>query len=332
MLNSHAVLADNWPEGGTGRYPYNRGNHLFVATELFDYGDASGKDDDPRTVVVAGFVAAPRQWDMFNAAWSKEVLGAGIAEFHSIQFFRRYSAQRSGRSKRNPFSNWSDAKARALLGALLGIIHDHRHRVVPIGCALDTKAFFDLAWGERNYLTGGIWDKGRKCFRVRTGAPSRTYHIPFFSFVSSALDKVKQPADCKVHFYMDEDEAIDNHVQDLCRWLRKSTVLPESLVRRMGLLIPAPSQDFAGIQAADLVGYLWHAIHTSGLALSGEKLYAVKSLAAIWPKECGIIRAKGLEYLLNKNLSSEDRLLVKAAKSQAQIQKLKQERRQQQQC
>ena len=280
-----------------------------MVTELFVYGDESGIDETPYCVV-AGFIASPRHWDSFNAAWRKVIEKAQVNEFHSKDFFSR---RRATSSSTNPFRDWSESDASALLDALLKVIRDHP-RVTPIGCALDVNIFRSYTWGERRYLTGGQWNRTTKKF-ITQGAPSRTYPVPFYSMVGEAL-QMARPAECKVNFVMDEQKVIQNGIQQVYAQYRDTELNP--FCEKMGDLISGLSEEHEGIQAADLLAYTWNGWYRFRERLRRERLDVLLEIMRMQHhREMGVMRKRGLEHILTKTLLPEDRAKIRALKTHA---------------
>ncbi len=286
--------------------------------ELFVYGDESGIDQQQGYCVVTGFIASPAQWDSFNLAWHKIVEDAGVAEFRSKYFFSRHAAAKEG--TKNPFREWSDPMADRFLADLLQIIRSHQ-RVAPIGCAMRAEDWFDLSWGERQYLTGALWNGPASKF-VTQGLATRAYPLPFFSMVGEALECAKPP-DCKVHFVMDELKVIQNSIQQIYSAGRTSDQIDPALRRKMGDLTPGLSEEHEGIQAADLWAYALNGWYQHRGKLRGHRLGALMEIARRRGRVGGLIGSKGLERFLNRLVSPEDRQKMQAIKAPREIQRRK---------
>jgi hypothetical protein len=325
MLDSVTAPADTAVWGGTGRYPYHRGSHLIVALELHVYGDESGTHGESAYCVVAGYIAAPRPWDAFNAAWRAVVDAAGDKEFHAKYFFKRYYARiHAGRT--NPYGGWDEGKCRRYLSDLLGVIAAHRTRVIPIGCAVDVAAFKALTWGERNLLTGATWDATRKDF-VEGGAPSSVYRVALLNMAGEALERAK-PKDCKVHFVMDEKSDERNMALELFPRIRaSSSMLDVSLRPKLGDLTFAASETYPGIQAADLLAYVYNILARDG-RMTNELQDTGVNLFRKRRKSVDILTEEALIKLIAMRLTyPEDRELIRAIPSPAERQQAKSLRR-----
>jgi len=280
-----------------------------MAATLWVYGDESGIEPSDPVCVVGGLLASPIQWDSFNEAWRRVLDRAGIREFHSREFFDRHYAKSS---RKNPFADWPDVKAHRLLEGLLSVIRSHPH-IRPIGTPMDVKDFFSFTWGERTFLTGGGWDRKLARFTNPPGAPTRTYHLPFFLMVGDPLQEAG-PDDVKVHFVMDEQQVIQAGVQTLYSWSRNSELVRPDLRQKLGDLSPGLSEDHEGIQAADLLAYFWFSHYSRGAHFSGERADAFAQTPESW-RELRVIQRRGMEEILSRNLSLKERAKVKAVKS-----------------
>ncbi|HEX5480141.1 MAG TPA: DUF3800 domain-containing protein [Dehalococcoidia bacterium] len=289
-----------------------------MSTELFVYGDESGIDQHVGYVVVAGYIASPPQWDSFNTSWRAVLTAAddpAVIEFRSKPFFGRAQARNS---RKNPFAKWSAVAANQFLSDLVQVCLDHP-RVTPIGCAMRLSDWFSLTWGERQYLTGGQWDVNRKRF-VRTGMPTRTYTLPFMSMIGEALENAKDG--CKVHFVMDEVKVIERGLLELHARARTQPEIPQVLREKLGDLTPALSHEHEGIQAADLWAYTLNSWHQHREHLRNDRLRTLIQLTKRHRRAgLGVITRTGMERLLDQSLGQQDRRLIQAVASPAEIQR-----------
>ena len=251
-------------------------------------------------------MASPKHWDSFNLAWRKLICDAGLREFKSKQFFGRHAAAKEG--TQNPFRNWTRTEANDFLAALVRIVHNHYPRITPIGAALDVKDFRSFSWGERNYLTGASWDNERKRF-VNQGAPTRAYPLPFHSMVGEALQEAR-PADCKVHFVMDEQKVVLPGIQQVYARTRVVEKIPEPLRRKIGDVTSGLSHEHEGIQAADLLAYCWHGWYQRR-KVQGERVRALYELLDKHRREMGLIKRRGIEKIMDDTLRPEDREILR---------------------
>lgn len=91
------------------------------------YFDESGTQPGDGVIVVSGYIAPASEWAKFQTAWWQTLSNAGIdpskIAFHMTEFNSRHKPYMKDKT---PFprvaQQWSDAKADAVLGSLLGII------------------------------------------------------------------------------------------------------------------------------------------------------------------------------------------------------------------
>jgi hypothetical protein len=303
-----------------------------TAIKLWVYGDESGLDSTTPYSLVAGWIGSPAKWCRFRNEWRKVVDTyedvpkdkTTKGEFHAIHFFARHEAQRAPKKRgRNPYRDWEEQRAQDYLDALLKVIA-RNDMVKPVGAALDNRLFYAYTWGERNYLTGALWDEDTKKF-VTQGAPSRTYHVPFLELVRETLRMATAP-DSKVHFVMDEQKVIAEGLAQSWAYARrgKNLAVSEYLRAKMGDLTWAISNEQEGIQAADLLAYAWFGWYRERERLSGDRRKAVDQLWTIHKREPGLIRTRLLEWYFDTTLVyPEDRALIRAYPSPADRQRAK---------
>ena len=82
--------------GSRGPYPYHEGKHLIVAIDLYAYADESGIQGSAPYCLMAGYIASPRRWKPFNAAWKATLEEYGVPEFHAKDFFAVKKRHRVG--------------------------------------------------------------------------------------------------------------------------------------------------------------------------------------------------------------------------------------------
>ncbi|HEY8768326.1 MAG TPA: hypothetical protein VIP09_13865 [Dehalococcoidia bacterium] len=196
------------------------------------------------------------------------------------------------------------------------MLNDHP-RVKPVGCSLNIADFNAFTWGERQYLTGGMWSRPKGRF-VTAGAPTSIYHLPVYGLIGDAISHAR-PDDCKVHIVLDEQRLMQEGVLQTIKAARKEKLLEDPSSRKLGDVSFGCSQAHEGIQAADLLAYLWHRNYS--VKLKGHRLQATLAiLGERW--HLGVLTTPKLEYILAK-LPSEQRAKVRAVKSPAEIQRSK---------
>lgn len=287
-----------------------------MAVNLWVYGDESGIEGDGPHCVVAGFIGSPKHWDNFNNAWESVITEAGVGEFHAREFFGRHSAKGS---EKHPFHSWPADKATRFLNDLLAVIQEHRARISPLKSSLDVSDFRSFSWGERQWLTGGTWDHKRGKF-LSSGAPTRLYHVPAQGVIGDALDHA-HPADCKVHFVLDEQSVMQEGFSQIIRGVRDKPQYRQQL-SQLGDVTFGPSVTHPGIQAADLLVHCLYSNYRLRHKLDDERRHALTAiLGERW--RIAVFKAKNLEMLLSKQFSTEERAMLRSIKSPSEIQKAK---------
>ncbi len=287
-----------------------------MAVNLWVYGDESGIEGDGPHCVVAGFIGSPKHWDNFNNAWEGVITEAGVGEFHAREFFGRHSAKGS---EKHPFHSWPADKATRFLNDLLAVIQEHRARISPLKSSLDVSDFRSFSWGERQWLTGGTWDHKRGKF-LSSGAPTRLYHVPAQGVIGDALDHA-HPADCKVHFVLDEQSVMQEGFSQIIRGVRDKPQYRQQL-SQLGDVTFGPSVTHPGIQAADLLVHCLYSNYRLRHKLDDERRHALTAiLGERW--RIAVFTAKNLEMLLSKQFSTEERAMLRSIKSPSEIQKAK---------
>lgn len=291
-----------------------------MTVELYAYGDESGIDGHGPYCVVAGFIGSPRKWGSFNKAWGKIIEEAGVKEFHAQQFFNRRLATEG---KRNPFRDWPESKATKFLDDLLAVIKQHKGRISPAGCSLNVQDFLSFTWGERQYLTGGIWDSGKSRF-VTNGAPSRVYPLPLHGFIGDALTHAR-PDDCKVHFVFDEQRVMQEGILQTIAQVRKAGLFDKPVHQKVGVIGFDDSESWPGIQAGDMLAHLLYSNSLRKEKLTGERRRALVSIMgerwrlSIWTRQ-------KLQRNLDSGLPPGALKQIRAVKSPAEIQQAKKKR------
>ena len=145
-------------------------------------------------------------------------------------------------------------------------------------------------------------DKTQKRF-LNEGAPKRTYPLPFHSMVGEALE-LAHPG-CKVHFCMDEQEVLLHGLQQVFARTRELPAVSEELRKKIGDLSSGKSDEHEGIQAADLLAYLWNGYFHHGRP-RGERGQALVFLLRRFKRDFGIIRPARLRATFSKSLEPDD--------------------------
>ncbi|MHB8516093.1 MAG: hypothetical protein ACYDCT_12020 [Dehalococcoidia bacterium] len=233
--------------------------------DLCAYADESGIDSRRGYCVVAGYVGSPRQWDRFKTEWG-HALGK-VPAFHSKRFFGR--DENGGRL--DHYRGWSEKDADNFINGLLSVIQ--RHRLTPVGGAIDLSAFNALSVGERRFLTGGH-PKAHGGWELSTGAPTKPYYLGFRFLVQEALGLAR--AGARVHFVFDRQEVLRAHAKTTFGRICRRAVPPTSV--QLGDLTFEDCTQTVQLQAADLYANVWHAYLAKRSKLSTGALDALYQL------------------------------------------------------
>ena len=240
----------SWPHtqlhGDHGEYPYNKGQHLLVALELFTYADESGIQGDDNYCIIGALIATPPQWTSFKEQWGRVLSSKDVDLFHARRFFQR---DENG-FRLDYYKKWTEVEADTFISDLLTIIRDNSIGIG--GCAVDIHAFDSLSLGERHFLTGGYWRSKRNT--LTSGAPTRPYYLALHGMIAHIMNRV--PNDAVVHFYFDRQDILE---QWAVRSFGNVKVLREyDRDSRLGSIVYASKQKESPLQAADLYVYSWY--------------------------------------------------------------------------
>jgi hypothetical protein len=214
--------------------------------------DESGIHEGAKACVVAGFLATVRQWKRFEELWRPH----SNPPFHAKHFFRRApNGQRVG-----PYAGWSDARANGYFERLLHAIDVPK--LMPLGSVLDVGAFRALSIEERHRLTGGEWG----LHKVKlSGAPTKPYYLPFQDVIAWSLNESERRGDFHVYFTFDEQHQLEKHAINVYHRIKRASQLiaPDSARRMAGIAYESDEINI-GLQAADLLCYVWGQFATIG--------------------------------------------------------------------
>lgn len=284
-----------------GKYPYQAGKHLLAMVELYAYADESGMHGSPSHLVLAGYIASPRQWDSFCREWRSWLSEFGISLFHSKNFFSSVA-----RGHHKEFGNWSNKKAQEFIFGLTQIIHGHR--IYPLGCGIDVQAFNDFTIGERRFLTCGIWNPRKGVFEANhNGKPSSPYFAAFQYFVRNALDRTPEKA--KLHLVFDHQDQMESYAHNAFEAWGK---IPrhKSDVEKLDSITYQVSTNTPQLQAADLYTYGWYNYIVHGISRNPILHLAMHELT-LKDRGMGLFNAKGIEDNLQKALPPSERSRIR---------------------
>ena len=264
---------------GQGRYPYNRGDHLIAAIELYAYGDESGIQEGSTYCLLLGYIAPAFVWDSFNDQWRSILNEFQLEELHAIAFFQG----------RRPYRSWPRSKRRLLLNKLLELInHQNIH---PIGWAVDTNDFMALKEEERRYLTGahldshwhieqispGEWTTFMRRKFTTSGAKKNAYFMAFNQFVYECYLESRDEA--SIHVILDNQRVVQEGAVEIFNHVWRK--IRHANGNGFDSITYADSRAQPALQAADLYAYVWgRHINSPSESLSEDVIHALNTLAS----------------------------------------------------
>lgn len=273
-----------------------------MALREWIYADESGIHDGAAWCVVAGYRGSRHQWRGFDRTWCAVLEKPEYrikVPFHSKDFFNR---KLGNHPEKNPYVGWPDDKASRFLGELLAVIRNTGVR--PVAGAVDVAAFQAFSYGERCQLVGYaplVSTQGKR--------PPAPYHLALRIMVEDALERTRR--DTELHFVIAEQRELQQRAlagyqltKDL--WLPKQ---PQEVARLKGMTISTPS-DAPGLQAADLLGYVWYGYGRLGAGMGPDRSRVLLELTRN-RSDLGVANADGMERLF-ADVSPERRADMRA--------------------
>jgi hypothetical protein len=190
---------------------------------------------------VAGYLASAQQWAKFIKKWDKIKAEFSAPVFHANRFFPKPAFNKD-------YPGWSEQKRNQYIDKIITAIRTHR--LTPIAKAVDAEAFMQLSEGKRRWLTGGV-RKGRNLRWAKQGAPTKPYFPCFMRCLVQAARLTESGH--TTHVYMDWQDQYA--AQALALFQDFSDTQTE---RRISSLTFGYRSEFAPLQAADLLAYLWN--------------------------------------------------------------------------
>lgn len=211
-----------------------------MALDEFVYTDESGTHAGARWCMSAGYAGDPIQWQLFNAGWRKAMAASGAYEpFHAREFFRR---KKWTNKKFNQFVGWDDARAARLIARLGGVIN--AYRIHAVGAGVDVEAFHSLPPEEQVLFTG---------HQPREGKVAAPYYMVSWLSTSAAIASV--PRGTTVWFKIADHQ--EYAPQAIATFLDIKARDTSGLAQYLGSMEPLSPKQWPGLQAADLLAYLW---------------------------------------------------------------------------
>lgn len=234
-----------------GRYPYDEGKYLALVLEFYAYGDESGSISDPYCTV-AGFVASPRQWKLFSAAWRDVLDEAGVPAFHAVDFFHREEWRSSG----SPYHGWTEADGLVFQRRLLAVFLRQYQRINAANGAVNVEDFKLMSEEWQRIFTGALlkWDVRAGEFSAKilgTGKPSAPWFTSFIDFIQASLVHVSDGATLHLVFDQQNEYAPLAHIT----WANMKKYKMMNW-RKMGDLIFREDEKDEPLQLADMYAHL----------------------------------------------------------------------------
>jgi hypothetical protein len=265
---------------------------------LYAYADESGVHENPLFFVLAGYIASPRQWDLFCKDWQNILDSFGVSEFHAKDFF-----QLKARQIHTQYRKWSDDNNRQFISELSKAINSRR--LYPIGCAVDVNAFNNITVGERRYLTGGKWDAKKGRFTT-SGKPSAPYFAAFHYYVRAALDRTSDKA--KLHLVFEHQNVMESKArQTFEEMIALSSKMEGS--EKLDSIVYSISTDKPQLQAADLFSHTTYRYAVGGIPSDYSLGIAMNQLFKD-RRSVGLMNTEGIETFLQKYLPEIERLRI----------------------
>jgi hypothetical protein len=268
-------------------HPMDGHRKLFAMMQA--YFDESGIDHESDFCILAGYVGGPGQWKRFERKWKDTLARHSVKEFHAQRFFQR---DKKGH-RLDEYASWTDLKADGFIKELIHCII--AVKVYPLSCSLVKEDWNKLTYGERRYLTGGIFDAGKF---TSSGAPSKVYFVPFQFCIYMATDFCGRGQ--RVHFAFDMNQELHGYGREYFKVLKKLPGL--SWAPKLGQTSWPTSFDAVQLQAADLLAYLLIRFMPTRLGNQKAKPDWMLRLAAgrQWPDTMKFLDNAGLELLLSE--------------------------------
>ena len=254
--------------------PHNEGKHLTMVLELQAWADESGGIDHP-SCTFAGFIASPRQWKIFRAAWREVLERANVPAFHSTYFFSRESWQ----SSESPYHNWTEKKALKFQRELTDVFVRQYRKINRANGSVDVGDYKQMSESWQRIFTGAMikWNVKDGQFTSKlsgTGRPAAPWFLCFIDFVQNIL--IHAPDGSIVHLTCDEQAAYAPLAQITWKNMKKHKALGW---QKMGALTFESDEAYEPLQLADMYANLInHAVPRYGQGISRDRSEALKAL------------------------------------------------------
>ena len=229
------------------------------------YCDESGIHDDALKCVVAGWVAAAPEWQLFEDKWAR---ASDSIDFHAKEFFGRDD---SGR-RLGPYASWTDDRALRYMNGLIEALSLPVLR--PTGAVVHVDAFRALTLDERRWLTGGAKRRGAHKWHNQ-GSPNRPYYLGFMDCLEGATNYVQHPH-TKVNFFFDQQSVLAPHALRFYQLARAH--LRDPMTPKMGDIAFKGKAGIGALQAADLLAHVLYRMEATGARRQPEFVAAGRAV------------------------------------------------------
>ena len=229
--------------------------------QLWTYGDESGNHLGAKYCLISGYVTSSEIWSEFNRQWKAILEHHSVEEFHSTDFFHHRRSQSSS----NPYRGWTIDRRTRFINELVDVTNSLL--LLPIGGAVEIRAFNELSYEQKRYFTGGYLETSWSVRKTRdsdgtratmrrqfktTGAPSRPYAMAFNLFLEELHNHV--PEFSVVHTVLDRQRQLENYISEYFdKYWASLITLRETQFASLNF---RDSHSEPGLQAADLYAYL----------------------------------------------------------------------------
>lgn len=224
-----------------GRLVHPKDGRKKVFCVLHAYFDDSGTHRGAQVCTLAGYFGSERQWNKFDRQWQKALQDAGLDEFHATRFWSHWKGQPI-----KEYATWGKERSKAFILQLLGIIGSYR--IFPVGASVVMRDWESLSQDEKSVLTGATYDHKGKL--VTSGAPNKTYFLPFLDCVHAAASYCN-PGHL-MHCSFDRNDYFSSYGLDYFNFLKS---LGTETSKRLGEPFFPDSKRATPLQAADLLAY-----------------------------------------------------------------------------
>jgi hypothetical protein len=213
--------------------------------DLTAYLDESGIHSGASHCALAGFIASPRQWRLFDLAWHKALsVAPGLPVFHAGDFFGRSGSYRS----------LPDATRLELILGLCDAVTNHH--LTPFGIIVDCEVFNRLSRDVRRFITGGtiLLDQSSRRWKWESsGAPNRPYFAVLGTALMLAVNLAKPGK--TVDFVFDQQESFAPLVVSEFAKIKALALVDGS--EKLGNCTFMERKKASALQAADLLAHCW---------------------------------------------------------------------------